>query len=163
MVNIAYYVTNNVQHGHQMIVKSLVQSQQFLPGAKWQPAVRSQWSVENAEVQAKYFAGNNIRNVYEFDPIYMGDFKNYKFKLEMNDITDNNYFLTVNQAIRPRKCVRIIDLQSKTPEVTKQFEIVKAATYEDLQPIVFEFQVERIEGCTDEKIPISKRTLNIET
>lgn len=43
-VSIIYMVTNNVQYGHNMILKSIVKSPMFLPG-KYQPDTRFQWSM----------------------------------------------------------------------------------------------------------------------
>ena len=47
--------------------------------------------------------------VHVLDPIFMGDFKAYKFKLEMNDYKKHNFYLEVEQKMIPRKCLRVVD------------------------------------------------------
>ena len=87
----------------------------FLPD-KYQPETRSQWSMlaptdsgEKGEeaataVEEKYFSENE-KTFYNFDPIFMGDFNDYKFKLKMNDEEEHNFFVTVEQDLIPRKCI----------------------------------------------------------
>lgn len=47
-ISIVYYVENNVQHGHNMILETIIRSPMFLPGDFYQPQTRLQWSVDNA-------------------------------------------------------------------------------------------------------------------
>ena len=46
-------------------------------------------------VRDKYFSENNEQKFYAFDPIFMGDFVEYKFQLEINDQVEHNFFATV--------------------------------------------------------------------
>ena len=62
-----------------------------------------------AEVEEKYLKSDPTKQQYEFDPIFMGDFKAYKFKLEMNDYKKHNFYLEVEQKMIPRKCLRVVD------------------------------------------------------
>ena len=46
-------------------------------------------------VRDKYLSEDNEQFFYFFDPIFMGDFVNYKFQLEINDRVEHNFFATV--------------------------------------------------------------------
>ena len=100
----------------------------FLPG-KYQPKTRLRWSVvpENASgntaadsVKEKYFSQNNQETEYSFDPIFMGDFTEYKFQLDMNDEEEHNFFAQVQQDIVSRKCIQVVD--SDSDNFTSKFE-----------------------------------------
>ena len=64
----------------------------FLPGTQFQPETRSTWSTGSTAVEDKYMV-NKTRNSYNFDPIFMGDGKEYTFRMVMNDIKEHNFFL----------------------------------------------------------------------
>ena len=80
----AYLVTNNVQHGHQMKIKSYVESTMALPG-EFQPQVFRTWDVGNEEVKDKFLVGREHFSQFALDPVYMGDGKAYKFSLSLLD------------------------------------------------------------------------------
>lgn len=39
----------------------------------------------------------------------MGDFKDYKLKVKMNDEAEHNFFVTIEQELIPRKCIQVVD------------------------------------------------------
>ena len=47
----------------------------------------------------------------------MGDFKEYNFKLEMNDYIKHNFYLKVEQKMVPRKCLRVVDIVEDAPYI----------------------------------------------
>ena len=54
-------------------------------------------SSENTKaVEKKYLLGNNEKSYYNFDPIFMGDFNEYNFKLRINDEERHNFFAQIN-------------------------------------------------------------------
>ena len=77
---------------------------------------------------AKYLEGDNSRTAYNFDPIFMGDGKVYRFHMEMNDMSKHNFFLFMEQEVVPRKCLRVVDSESDEPfnsraEIFKEREV----------------------------------------
>lgn len=57
-VSMVYYVINNVQHGHNMILETIIRSPMFLPD-KFQPETLVKWSVDKPALQEAYFSQNN--------------------------------------------------------------------------------------------------------
>ena len=147
-VSIIYTVVNNVQHGHQMIVEYSYLSNMFLPGEAYQPQIKAKWSmIGAAEVEEKYLKSDPTKQQYEFDPIFMGDFKAYKFKLEMNDYKKHNFYLEVEQKMIPRKCLRVVDQELDAPyrEIPRQI-----GAPDEVEDIELVFTSKRIDGCEDE-------------
>lgn len=140
-----------------MIIERMLDSTMKLPGPKFQPKIKTKWSVGDEAVQNKYFQDRS-RDSYELDPIYMGDYKKYRFQVDMNDQTNHNFFLFMNQTVVPRKCLQVVD--SATREYKVQSRVLLNDTTADLD---FNFQVQRIEGCADEYINKLERELKIET
>ena len=67
-----------------MILTTFSQSIMTLPG-KYQPSLEPRWSVDNSEVFNKFIKGRANSNLFNFDPIYMGDGKKYQFRLNLID------------------------------------------------------------------------------
>ena len=128
-----------------------------LPGPKFQPRVKTKWSVGDLAVQNKYFQ-DRFKDSYELDPIFMGDYKDFRFQVDMNDLVNHNFFLFMNQTVTPRKCLQVVDSATRDYKVSKRVLLNEAT--EDLD---FNFQVQRIEGCADEYINKLERELKIET
>ena len=159
-ISIVYFVNNNVQHGHNMILQTIAYSSMFLPG-NYQPKSRLQWSIAPGDqedtdeqiqaVKQKYLDGNNEKSYYNFDPIFMGDFNEYNFQLSINDEEKHNFFAHVEQKIIPRKCVLVIDSQTKMPNNNIKSKILKATSSESEPDLEFSFYVETINGCDDQK------------
>ena len=91
-VEIIYYVENDVQNGHKMILEQIGTTESFLPGKVWQPQLRTVWDFNNAEIESKYLQ-NKTANPLSFDPIFMGDFKRYNFTVNISDMKDHNFFI----------------------------------------------------------------------
>lgn len=69
----------------------------FLPSEKFQPKTSTKWSVEDQEaLNIKYFDLDDTKQSYNFDPIFMGDFKPYNFKLEITDVDRHDFFVHVD-------------------------------------------------------------------
>ena len=51
-------------------------------------------NLKSKAVIDKYFSGDrNEKTYYNFDPIFMGDFQQYNFQLNMNDEEEHNFFV----------------------------------------------------------------------
>ena len=108
-VSIVYLVTNDPQHGHQMVITSSAKSAMFLQGERFQPKVRTEWDLPNDKTAYARFIQDATRSSQNFAPSLMGDFKKYDFRLELVDSDKHNFFLAVGQAVFPRKCVYLED------------------------------------------------------
>ena len=76
----------------------------------------------------------------------------------MNDQTNHNFFLFMNQTVVPRKCLQVVD------KATREYKVQsRVLLNDDTADLDFNFQVQRIEGCADEYINKLERELKIET
>ena len=130
----------------------------FLAGERFQPQTSAEWSMPNAPTVEKRYFENNARDSYNFDPIFMGDFKKYDFHIEMTDIDKHNWFLSLDQTVYPRKCIQIVDVESEQPDNVRT-EILSSS----LDDITFAFYVKRIDGCSDEVANDLLELVDIET
>ena len=88
----------------------------------------------------------------------MGDYKDYQFSIEMNDISKHNFYLKMTQTVTPRKCIRIEDVASNSPRAR-----VNKVINKDTEDLVFDFEVRRIDGCADEYINKLHEKVIVET
>jgi hypothetical protein len=88
----AYLVTNNVQHGHQIKLQSYVDSAMALPGM-YQPKLMKTWNVGNEQVQEKFLVGREHMSSFSLDPVYMGDGNAYVFSLKLVDDQYHQFFV----------------------------------------------------------------------
>ena len=143
-----------------------------LPGPKFQPSTQTVWFLtqegfnttipeEFALAKAadnKYFESDRGKESYMLDPIFMGDYKGYKLNILSNDIVNHNFFLFMDQYIIPRKCIQVID--KDTSDYKRNLRVL---VDDSIGEQVFEFKVQRIDGCADEYPNTLVDSLTIET
>ena len=118
----------------------------FLPAAMYQPSTDLSWDIPtSAEVFNKYFSIE--RRSYNLDPIFMGDFRQHVFLLEVMDTSTHNFYMQTMQMVISRKCFRVADEVSDEPRRVYTRLLGDQATAEDLS---FTFSVLKIDGCADE-------------
>jgi len=77
----------------------------------------------------------------------MGDFKAYDFKLKMNDQDEHNFFVEVEQMLRSRKCVQVVDTKTLSPNNEGNKSKILSTSVEKETNLDFAFIVRNIEGC----------------
>ena len=94
-----------------------------------------------------------------FDAIYMGDGKEYAFRLKLKDDKNHHFYNDITQTIYPRKCSLVVDSATES-SVNSWSKTISTNTADNLE---FEFFVEKIEGCEDEYANTLQSYVDIQT
>jgi len=91
------------------------------------------------------------------DPIFLGESKSYALTLIVSDAENHNFYQKIEQTLQPRKCLLVVDSATRSP---LQY---KTLTRGEKDPLCFEFQVDRVPGCTANIYDVLQPNLQIQT
>ena len=149
-----------------------------LPGT-YQPKFQNYWGALDKETDKLFVEQRRNARSIVFDPNYMEDGQEYKFRLTATDQNGHNYWQTIVQSFYPRKCFYVADVETNEPynevifrrrlESQKQQKapVVEPAEGESEETatkssgVSFTFDVRQVDGCDEDYFDLLQENITI--